>query len=124
MAAGVPSACGGPSAFGVERFAVPAVLDLRAEQFPDRVMMSIAGSPVTFAQMRDRSRAAANVLTGLGVNRGDTVALFAGTCPEWVYFWLGAARIGGGSAAGHAANRGDFLLPTLPVSPAKGILTD
>ena len=43
-------------------------LDQRAEQFGDRVMMSIAGTPVTFAQMRDRSCAAANVLAELGVS--------------------------------------------------------
>src|ERR1700752_2658068 len=122
--AAATSACRGPSTFGVERFAVPAVLDLRAEQFPDRVMMSIAGSPVTFAQMRDRSRAAANVLTGLGVNRGDTVALFAGTCPEWVYFWLGAARIGAVSAAVNAANKGEFLLHALRLCRAKAVITD
>ena len=124
MSAGVPSARGDPSAFGVERFAVPAVLDLRAEQFPDRLMMSIAGTPVTFAQMRERSRAAANVLAGLGVSRGDTVALFAGTCPEWVYFWLGAARIGTVSAAVNAANKGEFLSHALRLSRAKAVITD
>ena len=42
----------GPSDFGVERFTVPAVLDRRAEQHPERVMMSIAGTDVTFEQMR------------------------------------------------------------------------
>ena len=29
-----------------------------------------------------------------GIGPGDGVALFAATCPEWVYFWLGAGRIG------------------------------
>src|ERR1700720_603299 len=106
------------------RFTVPAVLDQRAEQFGDRVMMSIAGTPGTFAQMRDRSCAAANVLAGLGVNRGETVALFTASCPEWVYFWLGAARIGAVAAAVNAANKGDFLLHTLRLSRAKVILTD
>ncbi len=91
-------------------YTVPAVLDRRAEQFGDRVMMSIAGTPVTFAQMRDRSCAAANVLADLGVQRGETVALFTGTCPEWVYFWLGAARIGAITAAVNGASKGDFLL--------------
>src|ERR1700758_4956899 len=124
MTAAVPSACGGPLAFGVERFAVPAVLDLRAEQFADRVMMSIAGTPVTFAQMRDRSRAAANVLSGLGVSRGETVALFTGTCPEWVYFWLGAARIGAVPAAVNAASKGDFLVHALRLSKTAVVLTD
>ena len=114
----------GPSDFGVDRFTVPAVLDRRAEQYPDRVMMSIAGTDVTFAQMRQRSIAAASMLTELGVGRGDGVALFTGTCPEWVYFWLGAARIGAVSAAVNAANKGDFLLHTLRLSQPKVILTD
>jgi carnitine-CoA ligase len=114
----------GPADFGVDRFTVPAVLDRRAQQYPDRVMMSIAGTEVTFEQMRRRSCAAANMLSELGVGHGDGVALFTGTCPEWVYFWLGAARIGAVSAAVNAANKGDFLLHTLQLSRAKVILTD
>jgi carnitine-CoA ligase len=113
-----------PSDFGVERFSVPTVLDRRAEQHPDRVMMSIAGTEVTFEQMRQRSCAAANLLADLGVGRGDCVALFTATCPEWVYFWLGAARIGAVSAAVNAANKGEFLLHNLRLSKAKVILTD
>src|SRR6476660_9914350 len=113
-----------PAAFGVERFTVPEVLDGRADQLGDRVMMSIAGTPVTFAQMRERSCAAANVLAGLGVERGETVALFTGTCPEWVYFWLGAARIGAVPAAVNAASKGDFLLHALRLSHAAVAVTD
>jgi carnitine-CoA ligase len=114
----------GPSQFGVERFTIPAVLDERAEQFGDRVLMSIAGTPVTFAQMRDRSCAAANVLTDKGVSRGDTVALFTATCPEWVYFWLGAARIGAVAAAVNVANKDEFLVHALRLSRAKVVITD
>lgn len=114
----------GPSAFGVDRFTVPAVLDQRAAQHPDRVMMSIGGIDVTFEQMRQRSRAAAHLLASMGVGRGDGVALFTATCPEWVYFWLGAARIGAVSAAVNAANKGDFLLHTLRLARAKVIVTD
>ena len=114
----------GPDDFGVDRFTVPAVLDRRAEQYPDRVMMAIAGTEVTFEQMRQRSRAAASMLMGLGVGPGDCVALFTPTSAEWIYFWLGAARIGAVSAAVNAANKGDFLLHTLRLSQAKVILTD
>ncbi|OBF93203.1 ATP-dependent acyl-CoA ligase [Mycobacterium sp. 852002-51152_SCH6134967] len=113
-----------PAAFGVERFTVASVLDRRADQFGDEVMMSIDGAPITFAQMRDRSRAAAAMLADRGVRRGDTVALFAGTCPEWVYFWLGAARLGAVSAAVNAANKGDFLSHALNVSQARLVVTD
>src|SRR5262249_55716905 len=58
------------------------------------------------------------------VGRGDCVALFTPTSPEWIYFWLGAARIGAVSAAVNAANKGEFLLHTLRLSHAKVILTD
>lgn len=114
----------GPSQFGVERFTIPDVLDQRADQFGDRVLMSIAGTPVTFGQMRDRSCAAANVLADNGVARGDTVALFTATCPEWVYFWLGAARIGAVTAAVNVANKDEFLVHTLRLSRAKVVITD
>ncbi|MBV8930079.1 MAG: AMP-binding protein [Mycobacteriaceae bacterium] len=114
----------GPSDFGVDQFSAPAILDLRATQFPQRVMMEIAGTPVTFAQMRDRSCAAANVLAGMGVARGDTVGLFTATCAEWVYFWLGAARIGAVTAAVNAASKGDFLAHALRLSRAKLVITD
>jgi crotonobetaine/carnitine-CoA ligase len=114
----------GPADFGVERFSVAAVLDRRAEQCPDRVMMSIDGVDVTFEQMRRRSSAAAHVLLGLGIGPGDGVALFAGTCPAWIYFWLGAGRIGAVAAAVNTANKGDFLLHALRLSRAKVIVTD
>jgi carnitine-CoA ligase len=114
----------GPADFGVDRFTVAAVLDRRAEQFPDRVMMSIAGTDVTFEQMRRRSCAAANALLDLGVGPGDCVALFTATCPEWIYFWLGAGRIGAVTAAVNAANKGEFLLHALRLSRAKVVITD
>jgi crotonobetaine/carnitine-CoA ligase len=114
----------GPSLFGVERFTIPDVLDRRADQFGDRLIMSIAGTHVTFTEMRDRTCAAANVLVDNGVSRGDTVALFTATCPEWVYFWLGAARIGAVTAAVNVANKGEFLLHALRLSRAKVVVTD
>ncbi len=126
--AGAAPACDGkpigPADFGVDRFTVTTVLDRRAEQFPDRVMMSIAGIEVTFEQMRRRSSAAANALLDLGIRPGDCVALFTATCPEWVYFWLGAGRIGAVAAAVNAANKGDFLLHALRLSRAKVVVTD
>jgi len=126
--AGAAPACDGkpigPTDFGVDRFSVATVLDRRAEQFPDRVMMSIAGIEVTFEQMRRRSCAAANALLDLGIRPGDCIALFTATCPEWVYFWLGAGRIGAVAAAVNAANKGDFLLHALRLSRAKVVVTD
>ena len=91
-------------------------------------MISIAGASgstqVTFEQMRQRSCAAANSLLDLGIGPGDCVALFTATRPEWIYFWLGAARIGAVSAAVNVASRGEFLLHALRLSRAEAIITD
>ncbi len=114
----------GPADFGVEQFTVPAVLDRRAEQFGDRVLVEVDGTPVTFEQMRQRSSAAANALLDWGIGRGDCVALFTATCPEWIYFWLGAARLGAVTAAVNAAHKGEFLLHALELSRPKVIITD
>lgn len=114
----------GPDDFGVERFTVAAVLDRRAGECPDRVMMSIDGVGVTFEQMRRRSCAAAVTLQELGIGPGDGVALFAGTSPEWIYFWLGCGRIGAVAAAVNTANKGDFLSHALRLSRAKVVITD
>jgi len=122
--AGGGDTCAAPATYGVSEFTVPAVLDVRAAEFADRTLMRIDGVDVSFAQMRARSNAAANVLLGLGVSRGDTVALFGGSTPEWVYFWLGAARIGAVSAAVNAANKGDYLRHALAISSAKVVVTD
>jgi crotonobetaine/carnitine-CoA ligase len=119
-----PVASLAPRRYGVDEFTVATVLDARAAEFGDRSLMVVDGVDISFAQMLDRSNAAANVLLGLGVSRGDTVALFAGSTPHWVYFWLGAARIGAVTAAMNAANKGDYLRHALAISRAKVVVTD
>jgi crotonobetaine/carnitine-CoA ligase len=113
-----------PADYGVPTLTPAALLDARAEQFPDRVLMRIGNEDITFAQLRDRSNAAADALVALGVSQGDTVALFGGTTPEWVYFWLGAARLGAVSAAINAANKGDYLRHALAITRARVVVVD
>ncbi len=114
----------GPADFEVERFSVPAVLDRRAAQLGERVLIEVDGTAISFEQMRQRSCAAASALLDWGVGRGDRVALFTQTCPEWIYFWLGAARIGAVSAAVNAAHKGEFLLHALNLARPTVIITD
>lgn len=102
----------------------PGVLDSRAAEFGDRVLLRIDDDAVTFAQMRDRSIAAAHVLADVGVTRGDTVALFSGSTLHWVYFWFAAARLGAIPAAVNAANKGASLRHALDVCGARVVYTD
>ena len=49
---------------------------------------------LTFADLHAEVQRFANVLKGLGVRKGDRVAIYMGMCPELVIALLGCARIG------------------------------
>jgi fatty-acyl-CoA synthase len=51
-------------------------------------------SRVTYGQLAERVRAASAAWTGMGVRRGDRVALWMTNLVEWVYSYYGALRIG------------------------------
>ncbi len=66
----------------------------------DRVAIHFVGEPegderdVTYAEMQDQVQRAANVLEGLGVRKGDTVAIYLPMIPEAAVAMLACARIG------------------------------
>ena len=69
--------------------------------------------PISYAQLRERSLAAAATLYDLGLRRGETVAIFANTCPSWIYTLLAAARLGALAVPLNTAYRGSFLSTSL-----------
>ncbi len=54
------------------------------------------GREITYAELDDRTDLTAATLAGLGVRRGDRVALLAGNVPEFVSSFYGIARAGAG----------------------------
>src|SRR5215208_8221915 len=69
---------------------------LTVEDHPDRVAVRTKDDEVslTWAQLRDRVDALAGGLAGLGVGRGDTVALMLGNRPEFHIADLAAMTLG------------------------------
>src|SRR5215207_3674107 len=69
---------------------------LTVEDHPDRVAVRTQddGVSLTWAQLRDRVDALAGGLAGLGVGRGDTVALMLGNRPEFHIADLAAMTLG------------------------------
>jgi len=65
----------------------------------DKVALLWEGEPgevrkVTYAELHAQVQRFANVLKGLGVQRGDRVAIYMGMCPELAIAMLACARIG------------------------------
>jgi acyl-CoA synthetase (AMP-forming)/AMP-acid ligase II len=49
---------------------------------------------MTFAQWNERSCRLANALLGLGLSKGDRVAVLAYNCVEWVEIYAATAKAG------------------------------
>ncbi|PWI41243.1 acetate--CoA ligase [Streptomyces sp. ICBB 8177] len=80
----------------------------------DRVALHFEGEPgdtrdLTYAQLKDEVCKAANALTGLGVEKGDRVAIYLPMIPEAVISMLACARIG----APHSVVFGGFSAEAL-----------
>src|SRR5687768_12495243 len=100
------------------------VLEDRAERHADKVAVSFGDQPVTYGQLLERSRAAANRLIDLGVGRGDTVALLMENCEEQIATLFATAAIGAVEVAVNTAYRGEFLRHQLHNAGAAVLLVD
>jgi len=65
-----------------------------ARLVPDRIAVWFEGVELTYAQLDERAARAASALHGLGVRRGDRVALWLPNCPAFVETYLGTLRLG------------------------------
>jgi long-subunit acyl-CoA synthetase (AMP-forming) len=75
---------------------MPEAFRLTVEDHPDRVAVRTKDDEVslTWAELRDRVDALAGGLAGLGVRRGDTIALMLGNRPEFHIADLAAMTLG------------------------------
>ena len=66
----------------------------KAASRPDKVALVAGDREITYTELEDRVRRAAAALAGLGVRKGDRVALVLGNVPEFVEALHAAWRIG------------------------------
>ena len=83
-------AVGGPPA----DLTVPAALASRATADPEGTFLIHGDEAVTFGQMETRAEALAASLHGLGIERGDRVALAMPSWPEFVIAMFAVAKLG------------------------------
>ncbi|MGZ0086638.1 long-chain-fatty-acid--CoA ligase [Caldibacillus thermoamylovorans] len=74
---------------------LPDFLRETAEQFGDGVAIDFLGKTITFRELWKRVQAFARSLQGLGVKKGDRVAIMLPNCPQAVISYYGALLAGG-----------------------------
>jgi acyl-CoA synthetase (AMP-forming)/AMP-acid ligase II len=70
------------------------VLELNARLFPDKAGASDLERAMTFRQWNARSCRLANALLGMGLVKGDRVAVLAFNCLEWLEIYAATAKAG------------------------------
>ncbi|MFQ5562707.1 MAG: benzoate-CoA ligase family protein [Parvularculaceae bacterium] len=58
------------------------------------VIQAVDGGAVTYAELAENVNRTGNVLTGLGIERGDRVLMIVKDCPEFYYLFWGAIKAG------------------------------
>jgi len=61
---------------------------------PDKPAMLFEGKRLTYTQVAERVNRLANALAGLGVGKGDRVAILQVNCPEFVEAYFATAKLG------------------------------
>lgn len=73
---------------------LPGLLEEIAQDYPDVLAYVFAGQSVTYRQFNHQVRKFAAALTGLGVKKGDRVAVMAPNCPQYVISYYALLKIG------------------------------
>ena len=69
-------------------------LSLNARLYPDKPGARDLSRAMTFRQWDERARRLANALLGLGLAKGDRVAILAYNCVEWLEIYAATANAG------------------------------
>jgi len=70
------------------------LLETQSEKDPAKVFLYFGEQEVTYKEFDENVNRAANAFLSLGLQKGDRVCFFLPNCPEYLYGWLGLAKIG------------------------------
>ena len=85
---------GVPADFAFPEVPLTRLLDDAAASFPARVALAFLGSTLTYRELKDAVDHLAAGLAGLGVRKGDRVALVLPNCPQNVLTVFATLRLG------------------------------
>lgn len=97
-------------------------LERWADETPDKVAIAAPGRDITYAEWRGRSRRFANALLGLGLKRGDVVAIQYPNRPEFLIAFLGVAMMGGVLCTLHMPYRAGEMAPLMNHGRARAVI--
>ena len=111
-----------PSLAPYEEYPLYDVLRRTASRLPDKTAVIDGDRIFTFKQLDDQSDKFASALTGLGIEKGDRVGLFAPNCAEFVAAYFGIVKTGAIVAPANSAYRARELTHQLVNSGVRALV--
>ncbi len=71
------------------------MMNLNARKYPQKVSLRYNGNDVTYGELKGLAEKAAGLMQGLGVSKGDKVAIMSQNTPDFVIAFFGAIKAGG-----------------------------
>lgn len=71
------------------------MMNLNARKYPQKVSLRYNGNDVKYGELKGLAEKAAGLMQGLGVSKGDKVAIMSQNTPDFVIAFFGAIKAGG-----------------------------
>ena len=105
---------------GIETFG--EVVKTQAKRYRSRCFIRFETTDVSFLEFHEGGNKVANLLLENGLQKGDRCAVMLLSCPEYLYSWLGIARVGAVEVPINTSLRGDLLAYILNQAECKVII--
>jgi long-chain acyl-CoA synthetase len=93
-----------------------------AASLPDAVALRFEGEAITYEELNRRANRVANGLQGVGVGKGDRVAIMLPNIPEFVYAFVATLKLGAVAVPFNTLYKGGEILHILKDSGAKVVI--
>ncbi|XP_069678186.1 long-chain fatty acid transport protein 4-like [Periplaneta americana] len=101
---------------------VPQVFTKLVKKHPNKVAFKHSTRQWTFAEVEEFSNRIAHYFKSVGMKRGETVALFMDSKPEYVCIWLGLSKLGVVTALINSNLRQSPLIHSIKVANTRAII--
>lgn len=85
---------GVPPELDIPEISVQELFDRMAEKYSKKVALIFYGKKISYQELQEATDRFAAALADLGVQKGDTVALYLLNCPQYVISYFGALKTG------------------------------
>ena len=100
------------------------ILEMTAREVPHKAALVLGSRKVTYQELDESSNRIANLLIGMGLERGEHVAILSSHDPEWVSSYFGIIKAGGVAVLLSTALKAPELTSLLRDSDAKILITE